>query len=546
MSIEMKPIPFRALLDQAWKEYRFKGTMFGVPATSIIVFRNYAPLFGKTLNSPVGPAAGPHTQLAQNLIAAYAAGGRFFELKTVQKLWGDQLGIQRPCIYVRDEAYNTEWSTELSPEQAAAEYIKAWIAIKILLKEFRLGEPDAFVFNMSVGYDLEGIKSPSVDAFIGTMKDASSSPVWKACIAEAKDMIFDVVDDDYIDSISPHISNNVTISTMHGCPPEQIQAIAEYMLREKGLHTYVKCNPTLIGYDKARELLDNLGYTDVEFVREHFEHDMQLPDAITMIGRLLEVAESLDLRFGVKLTNTFPVKITHGELPGTDMYMSGKALFPLSMHTAALLSEAFEGCLPISYSGGADIDNIDKIYSTGIYPITVATVLLKPHGYQNLRKLVEKCANIKPDFYGIDTARVRELAERSTADDHLRRKPRKIAAGQTPPFACGCCTTCVDVCPNRANYFIDGLQKKVIHLDGPCNDCGNCASLCPFGFTPYADKFVLYPDVETLKQSERDGFAITDSGYFVRYSGTLGTDTSSLPAEVIELMDAVRTMHLAT
>ena len=125
MSIEMKPIPFRALLDQAWKEYRFKGTMFGVPATSIIVFRNYAPLFGKTLNSPVGPAAGPHTQLAQNLIAAYAAGGRFFELKTVQKLWGDQLGIQRPCIYVRDEAYNTEWSTELSPEQAAAEYIKA-------------------------------------------------------------------------------------------------------------------------------------------------------------------------------------------------------------------------------------------------------------------------------------------------------------------------------------------------------------------------------------------------------------------------------------
>ena len=124
--------------------------------------------------------------------------------------------------------------------------------------------------------------------------------------------------------------------------------------------------------------------------------------------------------------------------------------------------------------------------------------------------------------------------------------PRKIAAGQTPPFACGRCTTCVDVCPNRANYFVDTLEKKVIHLDGPCNDCGNCASLCPFGFTPYADKFVLYPDVETLKQSERDGFAITDSGYFVRYAGTLGADTGSLPAEVTELMDAVRAMHLAT
>lgn len=545
MSVEMKLIPFRSLLGQALREYKSKQTMFGVPATSILVFRNYAPLFGQTLNSAIGPAAGPHTQLAQNLIAAYVAGGRFFELKTVQVLWGEQLGIQRPCIYVRDEAYNTEWSTELSPEQAAGEYIKAWIAIKIILKEFNLGEPDAFIFNMSVGYDLEGIKSPSVDKFIETMKDASNSPVWKECIAAAKSMVFDIVDDEYIDSISPHISNNVTISTMHGCPPAQIQAIAEYMLREKHLHTYVKCNPTLIGYDKARALLDGLGYHDVVFGHEHFDHDMQLPDAIEMISHLLEVGEELDLRFGVKLTNTFPVKITRNEMPGTDMYMSGKALFPLAMHTAALLSEAFEGCLPISYSGGADMENIDQIYAAGIYPITVATILLKPQGYKNLRKLVEKCANIKPDFHGIDTDRVKELAEHSETDAHLRRKVRKTVSGQTPPFACGRCTTCVDVCPNRANYFVDGLQKKVIHLDGPCNDCGNCASLCPFGFVPYADKFVLYPDVETLKQSERDGFAITDNGYFVRYRGKLRTDTATLPEEVKELMQAVKAMHLA-
>ena len=33
-------------------------------------------------------AAGPHTQLAQNLVAAYYAGARFFELKTVQKMDG--------------------------------------------------------------------------------------------------------------------------------------------------------------------------------------------------------------------------------------------------------------------------------------------------------------------------------------------------------------------------------------------------------------------------------------------------------------------------
>ncbi|WP_230978083.1 hypothetical protein [Treponema vincentii] len=47
-------------------------------------------LFGQRFENPLGPAAGPHTQLAQNIVAAYAAGCRFFELKTVQKLDGER------------------------------------------------------------------------------------------------------------------------------------------------------------------------------------------------------------------------------------------------------------------------------------------------------------------------------------------------------------------------------------------------------------------------------------------------------------------------
>lgn len=544
MSIEMKPIAFADLMGQAMREYTAKQSLFGVPVTSILTFRNYAPLFGATLNSAIGPAAGPHTQLAQNIIAAYAAGGRFFELKTVQILWGEQLNIQRPCIYVRDEAYNVEWSTELSPEQAAAEYIKAWLAIKLLAKEYDIGETEAFLFNMSVGYDLAGIKSPSVDNYIETMKDASSSEIWKECIAVAKTLPFKVVDEAYIDSISPNVSNSVTISTMHGCPPAQIQEIAEYMMREKHLHTFVKCNPTLIGYDRARAALDELGYTDIEFGHEHFDHDMKLDDAVEMFEHLLSLGEDLELRFGVKLTNTFPVKIVNGELPGETMYLSGKALFPLAMRTAALLSERMGGCLPISYSGGADKDNIDKIYMTGIYPITVATALLKPGGYKNLGAMVKKCANIKPDFFGVDTSRVKELAELCLETPSFRRKERRVVPGQVPPFACGRCTTCVDVCPNRANYFVEGLQKKVIHLDGPCNDCGNCASVCPFGFKPYADKFVLYPNAEILRASSRDGFVILPDGYLVRYQGEV-SENPEVPAEVTELMDAVRKMNLA-
>ncbi len=73
------------------------------------------PIFGETIETPFGPAAGPNTQLAQNIIAGYFAGARFFELKTVQKMDGAELAacINRPCILAEDECYNCEWSTEL-------------------------------------------------------------------------------------------------------------------------------------------------------------------------------------------------------------------------------------------------------------------------------------------------------------------------------------------------------------------------------------------------------------------------------------------------
>ena len=52
----------------------------------------------------------------------------------------------------------------------------------------------------------------------------------------------------------------VTLSTMHGCPPHEIEAICRYMLEEKGLNTFVKLNPTLLGYARVREILDVCGF----------------------------------------------------------------------------------------------------------------------------------------------------------------------------------------------------------------------------------------------------------------------------------------------
>ena len=71
---------------------------------------------------------------------------------------------QQALHRAQDECYNCEWSTELEVPQAFAELREGMVCLHLIAREYGLGSPDGFVFNMSVGYDLEGIKSPKVDA----------------------------------------------------------------------------------------------------------------------------------------------------------------------------------------------------------------------------------------------------------------------------------------------------------------------------------------------------------------------------------------------
>ncbi len=89
----------------------------------------------------------------------------------------------------------------------------------------------------------------------------------------------------------------------------------------------------------------------------------------------------------MKLTNTFPVDVAAGELPSEEMYMSGRSLYPLTLSLAARLAREFEGKLRISYSGGADIHSVRALFDAGIWPITMATTVLKPGGYQRFTQI---------------------------------------------------------------------------------------------------------------------------------------------------------------
>ena len=428
MSDIMRPIPFAQLMDWILTENAEKGSIFGI--RKIVRHEGGAePIFAEKIETPFGPAAGPNSQLTQNIVASYVAGARFFELKTVQVMDGEELSrcVAKPCIVAEDECYNCEWSTELEVPQAMAEYIKAWWACKLLARELGLGDPDGFVFNMSVGYDLAGIQSPKVDAYIEGMKDASGTAVWAECRDWALANLdrFQNVDADFVNSVSPHVSASVTESTLHGCPPDEIERIATYLITEKGLNTYVKCNPTLLGYDYARERLNGLGFDYIAFDDRHFREDLQWGDAVPMFRRLMALAQERGLAFGVKLTNTFPVDVTRKELPSEEMYMSGRSLFPLSITLARKISEEFDGKLRISYSGGADAQNIKSLYGAGIWPITMATTVLKPGGYERFSQIAHVLEGAERKST-VDVAAVVALDESVTTDPKYA-KPIKPA-----------------------------------------------------------------------------------------------------------------------
>ncbi|MEG2371991.1 MAG: putative selenate reductase subunit YgfK [Hydrogenoanaerobacterium sp.] len=453
MSDRMTPIPFDKLMNHILAEHGASGEIFGVHRCYTAEKGKTLKLFGEQMETPFGPAAGPHTQLSQNIIAAYFAGSRFFELKTVQTLDGEDLPVAKPCINAEDECYNVEWSTELRVPEAYDEYVKAWFALKLLAKELSLGDADGFMFNMSVGYDLEGIKSKKIDTFIEGLKDASQSKIWQECNAWALANLsrFKKVDAAFVGAISPKVCTSITLSTLHGCPPQEIERIATYLITEKGLNTYIKCNPTLLGYEFARKTMDDMGYDYLVFDDHHFNDDLHFEDAVPMIERLLALSAERGLTFGVKLTNTFPVGIGRGELPGEEMYMSGRSLYPLTLEVANRLTKAFKGKLRISYSGGADIFNIENIFACGIWPITLATTLLKPGGYQRLSQMAEAlAAHEYKQFDGINEASVEALAHSALTDRHnikaIKPLPSRKISKKVPLTDCFT-APCQDGCP---------------------------------------------------------------------------------------------------
>ncbi len=524
MSDVMRSLSFVYLIDDCLQDYYTKGKILEIDKKDFFseINDNLKMAFNNEyLRYPVGPAAGPHTQLAQNLLAAYISGARFFELKTVQIIDGKEMQsmIEKPCIDVKNVGYNVEWSTELTVEEAANEYIKGSVLLQVMAVELGLSDVKDFVFNISVGYDLEGIQSKKISDFIDNLKEAKNTDIFKECIQVLKENIykFKKFKLENIDEISSKISNTVTLSTMHGAKAEQILDIARHLIINKKINTFIKCNPTLLGYENVREILDNQGYDDVVIRREDFEHDLKFDMAVDIVNELKKLGKEHNLFTGIKLTNTLPVYNSRNILPGESMYLSGKPLYPIAMGVSKMFAEALDGDIHISLSGGIDKNNVADVLKTGIAPLTVSTLLLKPGGYRNMKSLLDKISSEQINFEGLDIAEVEKLAESAKNDaDYKNKGDGRYLEDTLPTYDCfkKNCGICVDVCPNRANMRVydDRFDAayQIVHIENRCNECDNCHTFCTRGGLPYIKKVTLFADKEEFDNSENSGILKLD------------------------------------
>lgn len=427
--VDLVPIPLGVLCTRLFRELALKRSAFDLPQKFFVQAtpgRDLSVSFhGCRVATPFGPAAGPHTQMAQNIVSSWLAGGRVIELKTVQIK--DRLELSRPCIDVETVGFNVEWSQELTLEQSLEEYVKASMLIEMLKADGVVSGLDETVFDMSVGYDLAGIRSERVRAFMAGMMDAT--PVIERLRAEIPDEWARFRDL----AFPTRLSDTLTLSTFHGCPPDEIEKIAAFLLEEVGIDVIVKLNPTLLGRDQLTTLLhDKLGYTELSVPDAAFDKDATWAQVTGFVDRLGNLAGKLGRRFGVKFSNTLVVNNHKSFFSAaeTNMYLSGPPLHPIAVALVNRFRQEFGDRFPISFSAGIDEGNFADAVALGLTPVTVCTNFLKPGGYRRgyrfFQVLTARMAELGAG--DIDTYVIKAFGKAQAALDKLALSPEQTAA----------------------------------------------------------------------------------------------------------------------
>ena len=570
---ELHSLPFPHLVRRMFREFENEQKIFDLPKQKFDR-SNGGPdtsveFCGMKAGTPVGPAAGPQTQMAQNLVLSWLGGSRILELKTVQIL--DQLKIARPCIDMTNIGYNVEWSQELRLEQSLREYvaghmlIEMLIAANVLEQNIPLAQTET-IFDVSVGYDLKGIQSQKIRDWLNTIRDAT--PI----VEELRQQIPPEFSPYRNLPFKTNLAQSITLSTFHGCPAQEIESIVHFLLTEMDYHVIIKMNPPMLGREKLEYLLyERLGYHDLEVNPKAYQVNIAFEEAVAMTRRLKATGERLGKTVGVKFSNTLEV-VNKGKFFSDEiMYLSGPPLHVLAMALVAEWRKVFGAAMPISFSAGIDQHNFADAVAAGLTPITTCSDLLKPGGYGRLYKYLANLENkmqevgatsineyilkwnataIEPvNTEAVERAKIKNTAavmEKVVADSRYTQTknksvPRKIDS-HLVLFDCINCDKCIPVCPNDANFYYalppleiayvnfrlgpEGIEEipggvlkiaashQIANYADFCNECGNCDVFCPEYGGPYIKKPRFFSSRETWEQQ-----ALHNGFFFEKQNG---------------------------
>jgi len=341
---------------------------------------------------------------------------------------------------------------------------------------------------------------------------------------------------------------------MHGCPPDEIEKIGHYLLKEKKLHTLIKLNPTLLGKDELRDILNNKLRFKNNIPDIAFEHDLKYADALGIIQRLQQTADAEGLFFGVKLTNTLESTNHKNIFPAHEqmMYMSGRALHPISVNVAKKLQNEFNGKLNVSFSAGADCFNICDLVDSGLKPVTVCSDILKPGGYARLSQYIESLSVERNSKSRTALEKLNAYAEEVLLNDDYKRDPfvNKSIKTRRPLGYFDCIhAPCVDECPTNQDipeylyHTSQGDFQKAFEVILAKNPFPNvlgvaCDHLCQTKCTR-----INYEDALKIKEVKRfvaeKGFAsdITISASNGKKAAIIGAGPSGLSCAYFLKMD---------
>ena len=569
--VALQPAQFADHVERIHVEFGQQRAVYGLPTGKWFVphpgWPDLAVRFhGRRAANPLGPAAGPHTQMAQNLVLAYLAGARIMELKTVQV--HDGVRVARPCIDIGEVGYNIEWSQELALTEALAEYVAGAMLIHMIrhgrfLDGVDLAGPiGEVIYDLSIGYDLQGITSDRVRGFIEQMKDAGQ--VVDQLRLQIPSGYRRLRDLDYPTALT----GSVTLSTFHGCPADEIEGIGEFILKDLDMDCIIKMNPPMLGKPRLEHLLyDVMGYREITVSPTAYQTALSFERALELCATLRRLAARLGRGFGVKFTNTLAV-LNHRDVfdrAVLEMYLSGRPLHVLALTLADEFRRAVGPDLPISFSGGVDRYNFADMVACGFVPVTTCTDLLRSGGYARLPRylaaLIDQMKRVGAatiddcilDLRGqrasaggrvsaAAAANLAIIADQTRRNDRYRaRKDRTVprpTPGHLATFDCLACDKCIPVCPNAANFIYElavgemQFHDWIIRQDGTleagpvqtiairrkhqianfadfCNECGHCSTFCPEYGRPFIEKPVVFGSLEAWRtHADRDGFAL--------------------------------------